>query len=117
MRSCMMIADEKATQTLNYDLIIVGGGPAGAVTALYGARRGLRILLLDKSRFPRDKICGDAISGKAISILRDLQLGDAILDLPGVQFFKVLFGSAEHVEVEIDPNPARNRNLVFGYVI
>jgi hypothetical protein len=43
---------------------------SGAVTALYAARRGLRILLLDKSRFPRDKICGDAISGKAISILR-----------------------------------------------
>jgi flavin-dependent dehydrogenase len=84
---------------LHYDLIIVGGGPAGAVTALYAARRGLRILLLDKSRFPRDKICGDAISGKAISILRDLQLEGAIFDLPGVRFRKILFGSAKHIEV------------------
>jgi thioredoxin reductase len=47
--------DEKAIKTLNYDLIIVGGGPAGAVTALYAARHGLRVLLLDKSHFPRDK--------------------------------------------------------------
>src|SRR5215211_2923838 len=117
MRSCMMIADEKATQTLNYDLIIVGGGPAGAVTALYAARRGLRILLLDKSRFPRDKICGDAISGKAISVLRDLQLADAFLDLPGVRFRKVLFGSAKHIEVEIDLDRARKRDSVFGCVI
>ena len=102
---------------MNYDLIIVGAGPAGAVTALYAARRGLSVLLLDKSRFPRDKICGDAISGKAISILRDLQLEDAIFDLPGVRFRKVLFGSAQHIEAEIKLDRASKQDLMFGSVI
>ena len=46
----------------SYDLIIVGGGPAGAVAALYARRSGLSVLLLDKARFPRDKVCGDAWS-------------------------------------------------------
>ena len=100
-----------------YDLVIVGGGPAGVVTALYAARKGLTTLLLDKSRFPRDKICGDAVSGKAIAVLRDLQLEDAVASLAGVRFRKVVFGSAKHVEAEVDLDRARKRDLVVGYVI
>ena len=100
-----------------YDLLIVGGGPAGAVTALYAARKGLTTFLLDKSRFPRDKICGDAVSGKAIAILRDLQLEDAVADLAGVRFRKVVFGSAKHVEAEVDLDRARKRDFVIGYVM
>jgi geranylgeranyl reductase family protein len=102
---------------LKYDIIIVGAGPAGTVTALYAARYGLRTLLLDKSRFPRDKVCGDGITGRAISILRDLGLEAAVDNLPGVRFRKMLFGSARHIEAEIDLNCARNRELVTGYVI
>ncbi len=45
-----------------YDAIIVGAGPGEATTATCMARRGLRVLLLDKDTSPRDKICGDAIS-------------------------------------------------------
>lgn len=53
-----------------YDLIIVGGGPAGAsaLAALRGT--GLNILLLDRAEFPRDKICGDAIPGHVVRWLR-----------------------------------------------
>ena len=103
-------------EALTYDLIIVGGGPAGSVTALYAARHGLTTLLLDKCRFPRDKICGDAIGGKAVAILRDLQLEDAVADLPGTRFRKVVFGSAKHVEAEVDLGRAR-KHFVMGYVI
>lgn len=55
-----------------YDVIIAGAGPGGATCALALAGSGLRVLLLDKESFPRDKICGDALSGKVLSVLRYL---------------------------------------------
>jgi geranylgeranyl reductase family protein len=48
-----------------WDVCIVGAGPAGATCAYYLARRGRRVLLLERERFPRDKLCGDAITGRA----------------------------------------------------
>ena len=50
----------------NYDIIIVGGGPAGSSAALYAKKAGLKAIILDKNTFPRDKICGDALSGKSV---------------------------------------------------
>lgn len=47
------------------DLIVVGAGPAGAAAAAAGARLGLRTALLDKARFPRDKLCGGGVTGRA----------------------------------------------------
>ena len=49
---------------VNFDIIIVGGGPAGSATACYAADEGLKVLLLEKEEFPRDKVCGDAVGGK-----------------------------------------------------
>ena len=48
-----------------WDVCIVGAGPAGATCAYYLARLGRRVLLLERERFPRDKLCGDAITGRA----------------------------------------------------
>ncbi|MDA0746107.1 MAG: NAD(P)/FAD-dependent oxidoreductase [bacterium] len=89
-------------QNQTYDLIIVGAGPSGATAALYAARHGLKTLLLDKSYFPRDKICGDALSGKSVAILLDLGLLDKVRALPGAPINKVVFGSPDHVNVVID---------------
>ncbi len=55
---------------VEFDLIIIGAGPAGCTLALNLAGTGLRIALLDKSTFPREKICGDALSGHVMSVLR-----------------------------------------------
>ncbi|MEM3373271.1 MAG: geranylgeranyl reductase family protein [Candidatus Aenigmatarchaeota archaeon] len=57
-----------------YDAIVVGAGPAGSTCALYLGKAGIRTLLIDKEIFPRDKICGDAHSGKTISVYRELGL-------------------------------------------
>ncbi|NKX43136.1 geranylgeranyl reductase family protein [Roseibacterium sp. KMU-115] len=48
-----------------HDIVILGGGPAGAAAAATAARAGLRTLLIDKARFPRDKLCGGLFTGRA----------------------------------------------------
>ena len=51
------------------DVAIVGAGPAGTATALFLSGRGLQVLLLDRAVFPRDKVCGEAISPGALPFL------------------------------------------------
>ncbi|GAA2720564.1 geranylgeranyl reductase family protein [Actinocorallia aurantiaca] len=48
------------------DVIVVGAGPAGSTTAYYLAQAGMRVLLLEKATFPRDKICGDGLTPRAV---------------------------------------------------
>lgn len=55
-----------STKANDADVIVVGAGPAGATTAYYLARSGLDVLLLEKAAFPRDKICGDGLTPRAV---------------------------------------------------
>lgn len=54
---------------LQTDVCIIGAGPGGAATALQLARMGVHSIVVDKAVFPRDKICGDGLSGKVFTIL------------------------------------------------
>jgi menaquinone-9 beta-reductase len=54
------------------DICIVGAGPGGCATALFLAKAGIPSLLVDKARFPRDKICGDGLSGWSVAMLNRL---------------------------------------------
>lgn len=58
--------------TARPDVIVVGGGPAGAGTAFQLARRGVRVLLLERARFPRAKPCAECLSPAASRILREM---------------------------------------------
>jgi geranylgeranyl reductase family protein len=70
-----------------FDVLVVGGGPAGSVAALVLARGGARVALVDKARFPRDKACGDLVGPRGVQLLDDLgikipgsrQVGDMIV--------------------------------------
>jgi menaquinone-9 beta-reductase len=54
------------------DVVVAGSGPAGAVSALLLARAGARVLLVDPSRFPRDKACGDIVGPRGVRALQEL---------------------------------------------
>ncbi len=54
------------------DLGIIGGGPAGSLAAFEAARRGLRVVLWDRDRFPRDKVCGEFLSPESIPLLSEI---------------------------------------------
>jgi flavin-dependent dehydrogenase len=57
-----------------FDVLVAGAGPAGAVAATVLARAGVRVLVLDRARFPRDKLCGDTLNPGALGLLRRLGL-------------------------------------------
>jgi menaquinone-9 beta-reductase len=51
------------------DVVVVGAGPGGSATAYWAARAGLSVLVLEKAEFPRDKICGDGLTPRAVAEL------------------------------------------------
>jgi flavin-dependent dehydrogenase len=54
------------------DVLIAGGGPAGSALAFYLAQKGIKVIVLESEKFPRDKICGDAVSAVALAELQKL---------------------------------------------
>src|SRR6478736_6761901 len=60
------------------DVLIVGAGPAGAVAGIVLARAGVRVRLLDRATFPRDKLCGDTVNPGTLARLRALGIAGDI---------------------------------------
>ena len=54
---------------MTWDVVIAGAGPAGTVAATILARAGVRVLIIDRARFPRDKLCGDSLNPGTLAVL------------------------------------------------
>lgn len=80
-----------------YDVIIVGGGPAGSIAGITLMNKGLRVLLIDKCSFPRDKFCGGGISRRVFKRFPWIQ--DEIKSIPSNYVYKVSFRSPDGTEV------------------
>src|SRR3954465_1868027 len=60
------------------DCLIIGAGPAGSVAATVLARAGARVRIVDRSLFPRDKLCGDTVNPGTLGLLRRLNMAAAV---------------------------------------
>ena len=64
-----------------FDVIVIGAGPAGSAAAAVAARGGLSVALIDKARFPRNKLCGGGLTGRALRYCSDA-FGQHVPDAP-----------------------------------
>src|SRR5438270_7295216 len=74
-----------------FDVVIVGGGPAGSVCAAFCARAGLHTLVLEREKFPREKVCGDCLNPSCWPVLERLSLAQRVRDLPHSKLDSVEF--------------------------
>src|SRR6202035_5172233 len=75
------------------DVIVVGAGPAGSSTAFHLAQAGLDVLLLEKSHFPREKVCGDGLTPRGV---------------------RQLLGMGTPLDAEDGWSPKRGRRIIGG---
>ncbi len=102
------------SDSLTFDAIIIGGGPAGATSALALARLGWSVAIVEKAAYPRRKVCGEFMSATTLAVIDQLGLGDAWRDRAGPQVRRLaLFAGQDVVEA---PVPA-TKSASFGQAL
>ena len=65
-------SDHAPLESASFDAVVVGGGPGGATTGYWLAKAGRKVLIVDKAKFPREKVCGDGLTPRAVRCIEDI---------------------------------------------
>ncbi len=99
--------------TGRHEVLVVGGGPAGAATAYWLASAGHDVLVVEKKTFPREKTCGDGLTPRAVRQLHDMGLAERLADF---HRFNGLRALAHGITLELEW-PEHPDLPSFGYVV
>lgn len=83
---------------MHVDVVVVGAGPAGSVAAYRLAASGAQVALLERATFPRDKVCGDGISARALEILARMGLADWSQQFRAPTVLRLVFPNGQVLE-------------------
>ena len=86
-----------------YDVVVIGGGPAGSATALMLARAGWGVALIEKGRFPRSKVCGEFISASSFPLLAEFGILEDVRGLAGPDVRRVGIFAGETISTSAMP--------------
>lgn len=101
-----------AERTIETDVLVVGAGPGGSTAAYHLARHGIDVVMVDKSTFPREKVCGDGLTPRAVGSL--LRMGIDTED-PGFERIEGLRVHSRHCTIDL-PWPELERWPSYGLV-
>ena len=94
----------------DWDALVIGAGPGGALASRQLALSGLRTLLVERHAFPRNKVCGGCLNGRALQVIRDVALADVFHALRPVSLNRfVLQANQRRVELELPEGAAIKR--------
>lgn len=96
-----------------FDVIVVGGGPAGSAAATFCAQHGLRVALFEHKKFPRHKVCGDVINPNCWPVLERLGAAEKIRELPHHEITGARFTTPTGAVAEVEMNARAIRRSVF----
>lgn len=102
-----------ATTPSRHDVLVIGGGPAGAAAGYWLAEAGHDVLIVEKKRFPREKTCGDGLTPRAVRQLQDMGLEHRLEDFHRYDGLRAV---AHGVTLELKW-PEHPRFPSYGYVV
>lgn len=91
----------KSISSDSYDVIVVGGGPAGTSAAIHLALQGARVLLAEQKKFPRPKLCGEFISPECLDHFQRLGVIDSMIEAGGARLSETHFYARRGASVSV----------------
>src|SRR5437870_5230441 len=96
-----------------FDVAVIGGGPAGSACAAFCAARGLHVVLIEREKFPREKVCGDCLNPECWPILRRLGIDQRVRASPQGALDWVEFRNVRDRHLRIDLPRGENAEIAI----